>query len=368
VLLPIRWGGRPRPSVARWGSLTRTLALVAALALLGSACTRPSAASSTTAKAPDLYAAMPSLSDVRALLGDYNWWPGPPSFGVRPLDVASMPSGEEFSVTQPFLHVGTAETFGIDYLLWNGTAAAKSHMTNIQNAFGTSVTGPKVGDQTLYYGSQGSGAAPYDTASFVRVGQVVATISWSVKDGFPKVSQLGKIATKAVSRLKDVISGKLRGSPLSPSDTLALPPAGLDITLLGTTRIPVEAALVMIGASSIDALGQSLRDLGVSDVLFGDYALDGDTHMEVRASVFTFLNAKSATDWLNLLRGVAPVDAGGLAAFYDAAQGQYMYLFASGKQGALLICRSTAASEAAARACEDPLSRVSAAWKLSLGA
>jgi hypothetical protein len=155
---------------------------------------------------------------------------------------------------------------------------------------------------------------------------------------------------------------------LSLTDSLALPPAGLDITLLGTTRIPVEAALVMIGASTIDALGQSLRDLGVSDVLFGDYALDSDTHMEVRASVFTFLNAKSATDWRNLLRGAAPLDEASIASFYDAAQGHYTYLFASGNRGALLICRSTADSEAAARACEDPLSRVSAAWKLSLGA
>jgi hypothetical protein len=69
------------------------------LALLGGACTR-GLTGSTNAKPPDLYAALPSLSDVRALLGDNSCWPGPPSFGVRPLDIATMPPAETFSITQ----------------------------------------------------------------------------------------------------------------------------------------------------------------------------------------------------------------------------------------------------------------------------
>src|SRR5258707_15208666 len=110
------------------------------MALLSGACTRtinPSGSSSISAQPKDLYGAMPSLSDVSAVLGDDNWRPGPPSFGVRPLDVASMPLTEKFTVTQPFVHVGSAETFIINFEVWNDSGAAKSHMTSVQTALGT---------------------------------------------------------------------------------------------------------------------------------------------------------------------------------------------------------------------------------------
>ncbi len=341
------------------------MAAVAALALLAGACTR-GATGATNAKPPDLYAATPSLSDIRTLLGDSNWWPGPPSFGVRPLDGASMSLKERFSVTQHFVHVGTAETFVVDYTLWNTTSAATSYMSGIQTALGTPVAGPKVGDQALYYGVQGSSnAAPYGTLTFVRVGQIVATITWDLKDGFPHVSQLGKIASKVVSRLKDVISGKLHGSSSAGFDSSLLPPANTDITQLGTATISVESALVMIGATTIDALAQALRVHGVTDVVFGDYALNSDTRMEVLASVFTFVVAKDATDWVAPFIDVIPAGQDG---YYDSAHGWYLFPFAAGTKAAILICRSSAETEAASRACEAPLSHVAASWKLSLTA
>jgi hypothetical protein len=336
------------------------------LALFAGACTR-APSGSISAQPPDLFAAMPSLSDVRTLLGDESWWPGPPSFGVRPLNVASMPSTEKFSVTQPFIHVGTAETFDIEFTLWNATAASKTYMTNVQNALGTSASGPTVGDQTLYYGSGGSGGAPYSTLTVVRVAQIVTIISWSLKDAFPQTSRLGKVAARVVSKLKDVISGKLHGSAPSASDTALLPPANTDITLLGQTRISVEASMVMINAATPDQIAVTLRGLGLNDVVFGDYALNSDTHMEVWATEFSFSDAKNATDWLSLLRGANPLDQAGIAGFYDSSRTVYIFLFAAGSRGALLICRSTASSEAASRACEDPLSRVISSWQIALG-
>jgi hypothetical protein len=340
------------------------LAALTVLALIVSGCTRPSAGS-INAQPADLYAAIPPISDVRVLLGGDTWWPGPPAFGVRPLDVSSMAFTEKFSVSQPYVHVGTAETFLIDFTLWDSASTATTHMKNIATALGTSVSGPKVGDQALYYGSQGSSAAPYQTATFVRIGQITTSIGLSLKDAFPKVAQLGKIATKVVARLKDVISGRLRGTPVTTSDSAVLPPTNLDITSLATTRIPVESAIVMIDATSLDALAQSMRGRGVSDVVFGDYALNSDTHMEVRALVFAFLTAKDATDWTASLRGTTPPDQPG---FFDPGHGWYMFPFAAGSNGAMLICRSTSDVEAASRACEEPLSRVTSAWKLSLGA
>jgi hypothetical protein len=339
---------------------------MAMLVLVVGACTRGVSSGSTSAQPPDLYTAMPTVSDVRTLLGDDNWWPGPPSFGVRPLDVASMPFNQKFSVTQPFVHVGSAEMFSVDYELWNDVSAAKSRMSSVQNALGTSaVAGPKVGDQAIYYGSQTSGAAPFETVTIVRVGQIITLIGLDLKDGFPKVAQLGKVATKVIARLKDVISGKVPTIPLSTAEAAVLPPANTDITLLGTTKISVESAMVMIDVSSIDAIAQTLRGSGVSDAVFGDYALNSDTHMEVRATVFKFLTAQNATDWVAGLRGATPIDQPG---FYDPGHGWYMFPFTAGTSAAMLICRSTAETEAASRACEAPMTSVTAVWKLSLGA
>jgi hypothetical protein len=306
---------------------------------------------------------MPSRSDVSALLGDDNWRPGPPSFGVRPLDVASMPFTEKFTVKQPFLHLGSAETFFVDYEVWNDASAAKTHMNSVQTALGTTaITSPKVGDQVIYYGTQSSsGAAPYQTVTLVRMGQVVAVIGWDLKDSFPKVAQLGKIATRIVARLNPVVAGKAHASPLPASDNAVLPPDSLDLTLLGNARISVEAAIVMIGATSIDTLAQALRDHGVTDVVFGDYALNSDTHMEVRATVFNFATPKDATDWLSPFAGAVPT---GQEGFYDSSHGWYMFPFTSGSRAAILMCQSTADTEAASRACEGPLSRVVSAWKL----
>jgi hypothetical protein len=174
----------------------RTLALAIAVAAV--ACTR-SSTSGANATPIDLLTAEPRVSDVQALLGDSSWWPGPPSFGVRPLDSASMPFQERFHVVQRFAHIGTAETLDVEFTLWSSTSTATTQMSNLQSAFGTSASGPKVGDQVLYYGSQSSTAAPFETATFVRVGQVVTTISLNRKGAFPSVSQLGKIATKVVS-------------------------------------------------------------------------------------------------------------------------------------------------------------------------
>jgi hypothetical protein len=336
------------------------------LTVVAGACTR-AGSGATNAQPQDLYAAEPSVSDVRSLLGDTAWWPGPPSFAVRPLDSASMPVQQRFVITQRFVHIGTAETFDVEFALYNTTSAASTQMTNIQTAFGTSASGPKVGDSVLYYGSQLSGGAPYVTETIVKVGQIVVDIGWARRDGYPKVADMGKNAIKVVSRVKDLIAGKVHGNVLALNDMALLPAPGLDMTLLGSARIPVEAALVMLDLPALEAVAQFVHGAGVSDIIFADYALNNDTHMEVRASVFQFQAAKDASAWLDLLRGATPLDQDGVASFYDAAHGEYQFMVAAGTQVGLLICRSTSAVEAASRSCEGPLSRVAPAWKLNLG-
>jgi hypothetical protein len=345
----------------------RLIAPIAVLAVVASACTiRPSSAGSNV-QPKDFYGANPTLADVRTLLGDSNWWPGPPSFGVRPLDSATMPFNEKFHVTTRFAHLGTAETFDIEYTLWDSTSSATTQMTNTQSAFGTSASGgAKVGDQALYYGSQTSGAAPYGTVTFVRIGQIITTMTLSLKDGFPSVAKLGRIATKVTSRLKDVLSGKVHVSPLDASDGLQLPPLGPDLTLVGSLVLPIEGVVVMLGFESPEALASILHTSGVDSIVFGDYALDTDTHMEVRAGVFNFTITQDAVTWVDELRGSNLFDANGIVTFYNPGSGEYFSLFSAGSKAAILVCRSTSDVEAASRACEAPLSRIGPAWMLSL--
>jgi hypothetical protein len=319
------------------------------------------------ARPVDLYAAGLTLADVRSLLGDSAWWPGPPSFGVRPLDSSSMPFQERFHVTHRFTHIGTGETLDIQLTELTTTSAATTEMSNIQSALGTPSNGPKVGDQVLYYGSTGSGPAPFTTATFVRVGQVLAAISLNLKDAFPSVSRLGKIASRLVGRLKDVLAGKIHVSPPAASDQVLLPPSGPDLTLLGTATLPVEVVMVMFNYAAPETLAQAFHNQGVDNVLFGDYALDNDTHMEVRAVEFNFTSAKDATAFENALRGSTAVDQNGIASLYSDSLGEYVTILTSGSRGALLICRSTSDTEAASRACEVPLSRVAPSWQLTLG-
>jgi hypothetical protein len=345
----------------------RALASISLLVVVAAACARPgsSAAGSTTPL--DLYGANPSLADVQSLLGDSNWWPGPPSFGVRPLDSTSLPFAQKFHVTTRFAHIGTAETLDIEYALWNSTTSATTALTNIQTVFGTSTAGTKVGDQVLYYGQRSSsGPAPFGTLTVVRIGASVTTIILSLKDAFPTVSQLGKIAVKATSRLRDVLNGKVHVSPLPTSDAAMLPPPGPDLTLLGSMKLPVEAFVVMSGTAAPDALAGILHAAGADTIVFGDYALDNDTRMEVRAGLFNFPSSQQASGWVDALRGSSIPDQQGIATFYDNGSGQYFSLFTAGTKAALLVCRSAVIGEAASRACESPLSRVAPAWQLSL--
>ncbi|HEY4913413.1 MAG TPA: hypothetical protein VIJ91_05815, partial [Candidatus Dormibacteraeota bacterium] len=236
-----------------------------------------------------------------------------------------------------------------------------------QSAFGTSASGAKVGDQVLYYGSQSSsGAAPYDTVTFVRVGQIVTIITLGLKDAFPSVTLLGRIATRVTSRLKDVVAGKVHATPLAASDALLLPPLGPDLTLLGSLVLPIEAVVVMLGFESPEALATVLHTSGVDSIVFGDYALDIDTHMEVRAGVFNFSVSADAVTWVDELRGLNGFDTNRIATFYNTGSGEYFSLFTAGTKAAILVCRSTADVEAASRACEAPMSRIGPAWLLSL--
>src|SRR5450759_2348642 len=97
----------------------------------------------------------------------------------------------------------------------------------------------------------------------------------------------------------------------------------------------------MLGFESPEALAQILHTNGVDSIVFGDYALDNDTHMEVRAALFNFTTTQDSVTWVDELRGSNAFDANGIATFYEDVTGQYFSLFTSGSKAAILVCGST---------------------------
>src|SRR4029077_848423 len=155
----------------------------------------------------------PTLGDVRAVLGDQNWWQGPPSFEVRPLDAPSIPVTQKFSVAQRFIRLGTAEGVFVRCTLYDTVTSATKFMTDLKDAYGASTPTQKVGDDTLYLGGSSIGGAPYVSTTVVRLGPVIVHIIWSRKDGQPTISQLQKSAGKVVEGLKKVVDGKAHAIP-----------------------------------------------------------------------------------------------------------------------------------------------------------
>jgi hypothetical protein len=344
--------------------------LVVLAALVAVSCAKLGS-TGTNAQPADIYAAGPNVSDVQGLFGgDNNWWQGPPSFEVRPLDAATLPFAERFSITQQFLHLGTAEQLLVRYTVYDKISSATTRMTDLQNALGLSPTSPKVGDQVLYYGLGGTGAAPYITRTFVRVGQIVVQVIWSRKDGVPTVAQLGKNAAKFVDGLKKVLAGKVKAAPVAVNQKY-LPTPGLDITYLGSAQLPIEAWLVMDGLALPEAALAVLHGEGISNFVFGDFVLNNDTHMEVRTALLPFPSATAATDWASTFAPGTPDQAGVASAYIPVggtpASGEYHYFFTSGAYGGMLICKPSIDGEAATRECEAPMERTAIAWKLSLG-
>jgi hypothetical protein len=347
--------------------------------LAAAACRSPfgSSTSGGSARIIDVYAASPTSADAHTLLGGGDWWTSAPTFAQRPLNAASMSSSIQYQIIRRYGNVGTAETWKLTYTEFASTSAATSVVSNIQSNAGAGVSGPKVGDTSLYYGQQltqtggsSQGGAPFETLTIIRVGGFVVESTWDRKDGFPSVDQLGKIGTRIVSRLKDAISGKIRGTLISTDDIATLPPPNAAMTLLGAVRLPVEAVALMLNAAAPTAVQSLFTDLSVKDFVFGDYALDEDTHMEVQTATFKFSTPADANRVFDTFRAGDTPDANGLVKSYNdsTGPGQYDIEFVSGSYMGLMICRSTSedSNEAASRACETPIEVVSAAWAATL--
>jgi hypothetical protein len=337
----------------------------------------PSSSSGSGARMIDVYAASPTSNDAHSLLGGGQWWTSAPTFAQRPLNAATMSSSVQYQIIRRYGNVGTAETWKLVYTEFASSSAATTVVTNIQNNAGAGVSGPNVGDKALYYGQQltqtsgtALGGAPFETLSIIRSGAFVVESTWDRKDGFPSVDQLGRIGNSLISRLKQAVSGKIRGTVISSDDLATLPPPNAAMTLLGAVRLPVEAVPLMLNAAAPTAVQSLFTDLSVTDFVYGDYALDEDTHMEVQAAIFKFSSPGDAGSVFDTFRGGDTPDANGLVKSYNdsTGPGQYDIEFMQGSYMGLMICRSTAedANESASRACETPIEVVSAAWAATL--
>ena len=337
----------------------------------------PGSSSASSARIIDVYASSPTSSDAHSLLGGGEWWTSAPTFAQRPLNAATVSSAIQYQVIRRYGNVGTAETWKLTYTQFGSSSDATTLINNLQTNAGAGVSGPSVGDKALYYGQQltqtggtSQGGAPFETLTIIRVGAFIVESTWDRKDGFPSVDQLGKIGSRIVSRLKDALAGKIRGTIISSDDIASLPPPNAAMTLLGAVRLPVEAIPLMLNAAAPTAVQSMFSGLSVKDFVYGDYALDEDTHMEVQTATFKFSSPADASSVFDAFRAGDTPDANGLVKSYNdsTGPGQYDIEFVSGSYMGLMICRSTSeeSNEAASRACETPIEVVSAAWASTL--
>jgi hypothetical protein len=344
----------------------RPFALLVAGATLAASCTTGSG-NAGSARPADLYAVMPTQAGVRSLMGDGSWWGGPPTFEVSPLNWSRTPQTEKFAVSETYVHLGSDERLFARYVVYDKTSSASSEMSSLQSFYGNALTSPKVGDQVLYVVQVGSGGAPYEFFTYVRVGQVVLTVVLSRRDTNTTASALSRIAKTFSDPIKNL--GKTH-APASQVDPNLLPPPGLDITMLGSANLPLESYVVLQGSALPDTVLALLNQGGASTFAYGDYALNNDPNMEVQTGIIHFPDATTAMDWANTI-SPNPPDQSGIGSGYiktgnTPAAGIYHYVFASNDYVALIVCKSAADGEAASRECEDPAERTAIAWKAGL--
>lgn len=339
--------------------------------LLVAGCTRTTSGGSTGKATPlQVFTAGLTVDQVRSTMGDDMWWPGAPTFGVRPLDLELTPQTVKFTITQRFTRIGTGDTFQIEYATYSTTSAATTHMNDVQTSLGTDVaTTPKAGDQVLYTGQKlPTATALYETDVLVRLGQIVMAAVVQQGSDFVETSRMSKIANLLVSRMKDVLANKVKASPVSSDDEQLLPPLGDFLTMVGIAKLPIEVVADLLNSADSEGLTSTFTDLGVRDFVYGDYALNADLHMEVRAAAFSFSNPTDATNWILDNIGKSNLDANGVAFTYLDALKQYIAVFAAGSHIGLMLCKSTVETEAAARACETPMAMEVTAWQTRLAA
>ena len=328
-----------------------------------SACGRTGSTSAGPSVAT-LFKSSLSLNDVAPQLDDpQSWWVAAPTFDVRPLHSTTRDDADVGGLTVRFTHVGTLEQLSLNYEVWNSTSISSALIGVQKLENGSGLTGPKIGDDTLYYNRKlMAGAAPYNNIAFVRLGQTIITIIGSHVEGYATTRSVGAIAKKAVSRLKDGIAGKLQPIQLAPIEPALLAPPGPHLTLLGATHLPLEVIPQTLFQSNPAALVTDFHRLGAADFVFGDYALNSDTRMEVVTIGLSFTKPTGGDDWLLQYFGSTNEVAKGVYGGYDAGSGQYLYGFGSGKRAVLMICKSSVAGEEAGRSCEGPLGLVIEGW------
>lgn len=350
------------------------LGLFAAIALLVlpvlAACGRSTSAT-VAPSANTLYASRLTLHDVTPITGDAeNWWDGPPTFDVRPLNSATREDAELGGVTVRFNHLGTSEILELDYRVWNSTSIASAIVSVNKLISGNGETGPKVGDQALYYNRKlMTGPTVYNNVAYVQTGQVEIDIVWSHVQSFATTKAVGAIASKVVSKLKNGIAHKAQPSPSANGDPKLLAPAGPQLTLLGAAVLPIEVAAEMVSpASSPVALTNEFHQNGVTEFVFGDYALNTDTRMEVLTAGIVY--TRFPTGGVEFIKSyfANSLDSTGVAGGYDPAAGQYLFGFGSLNRAILVVCKSSIEGEEAARACEAPMALLTGDWHQTLGA
>ena len=292
----------------------------------------------------DLLAAVPALTSVEGVVATpADWWPHFPEFNVGSINPGRWP-GERFYVAQTFAKFDDQvnSRLVVTVLLFGSLKEAHRAFVDksSRNAYGSIVhSGPKLGDERRYFSRPGS---PGVTMMRYRVGPIMGRVSLYSPGPPASAETLAKYGEALVTKLQDLLDGKL-AAPALPADFAEnMPPAEAATAIgpvLGSAVIPVEAWALVDSANDPVTIRDLLKAGGVTSLYYRRYEVQALTGQAVDATFFPFTDAAAASRWVRLfIHEVAtkgpvldPGDTGIFRAFTRTSAGWYDLQFAKGR-------------------------------------
>ena len=369
----------------------------AAVAATTQATVQPGAPSATASAAPrkatpnplwakitpeDLLAAAFTRSEVEQIVnkpGD-QWWAGTPRFGGAPLPDPDF-KGERFYANQPFDRTNGPEWLYIDLSLFPDATTASdcfSSLLSTADKGATMLSGSAIADEQRYFTFTNPGAdAPNESDVRLRVGPVIALISWGDRSGFQTPATMARFAAALVPKLNSLLAGKLTAPVVRPELIALLPTAVPSVgPILGTAALPPEAWNYRDDSGKL-VQGTLYLQGGVTQLAFRRYSLAADANQVVEVTLHPFKDAASAQAYMaNQIkleptvtqRKLDPGKTGQVSGYFLSKDDTYWLEFAVGAYSADVECFSPHSDVSSA--CEAAVRQVGEAWytKLSTAA
>lgn len=322
----------------------------------------------------DLLAATLRPADVQQLFSrPERWWPEFPEFivGIGAAADGPMP-GERFFVGQNYQQVDDPdETMVRSTLILfedEATAAAGFAMLRTtEDADGSTVPGPAVGDQFRYF-TRSTEEFPAETTLRFRTGPVVGRVTQYSQADFAAPDAVARYAGAVIARIGPLLDGALMATPLPAAMAGWLPPSGASTVgpEIGSAVAPAESWALIDSADDPMSVRERLHRYGATELGYRRYRLSADPNQVVDLTLFPFRNSQSAAAWVREFvdtdDGSVRLDPGrtGELSVYAVYEDSYEIQFAKGRLAADVSCSAPFGEVSAA--CEPAVRQMAEMW------